>query len=96
MTAYLTVTMTVHDASWRADYRARVPAILARYQGEYLAATTAAEVMEGDVPVPDMAVILKFPDMDLLKGFLSSEAYRPFKEARQAGSHSVMLGIDAS
>jgi len=52
-------------------------------------------VLEGNVAPPSTAAVLKFPSMQKLKDFLESEEYRPFKEARQAGSRSVILGFEA-
>jgi uncharacterized protein (DUF1330 family) len=95
MSAFLIVVMTVRDASWREDYRANVPAILATFGGSYVAATPNVEVVEGDAVVPDMGAILQFPDLASLNGFLQSDAYQPYKDARIAGSDSIMYAFDA-
>lgn len=94
MPAFLIVAMKVRDASWREDYRANVPAILARFGGEYLAATPNVEVVEGDAAAPDMGAILQFPDRAALKGFLSSDDYQPYKDARIEGSDTIMYALD--
>lgn len=95
MPAFLVVTMSVHDGSWREEYRANVPAILAKFGGEYLVATPNVEVIEGDATPPDTAAVLKFPDMASLKGFIEADEYRPYRDARLAGADCVMYGLDA-
>src|ERR1700733_6927311 len=93
MPAVMIFTMELHDPSWLADYRAKAPALVARFGGEYLARSTNVVVLEGDATPPATAAVLKFPTMQHLKDFLQSEEYRPLKEARQAGSRSVIIGF---
>ncbi|MEA1015264.1 DUF1330 domain-containing protein [Sphingomonas sp. LY54] len=95
MPAYLIVAMTVQDASWREEYRAEAPAIVARFGGEYVAATPNVEIIEGDAVLPDMGAIIKFPDLTSLKGFISSDEYAPYKALRLTGSESIMYAFDA-
>jgi uncharacterized protein (DUF1330 family) len=94
MPAFMIFTMELHDPNWLADYRAKAPAVVAKYGGEYVARSTNVEVLEGGVAAPTTAAVLKFPSLQRLKDFLQSDEYRPFKEARQAGSRSVILGFE--
>jgi uncharacterized protein (DUF1330 family) len=90
MSAFIVVNLILHDSSWRAEYRANVPAIVSKFGGEYVAASERIEIVEGSEPAPDMMAILKFPSLSDLKSFLSDDGYRPYKQARLAGSTSTM------
>jgi uncharacterized protein (DUF1330 family) len=73
----------VLDGAAVAEYVRRVPEVVRRYDGTYLAQGTL-EVMEGDHPAVN-AVIIAFPSMERLKEFYASAEYAPLKALRRAG-----------
>ncbi|WP_051333339.1 DUF1330 domain-containing protein [Aliagarivorans marinus] len=83
---YLVVaTSIVHDTSWTQEYTEKVSAMVAEHGGKYLLRSTNFEVLEGDLE-PQVLVLIEFPSKQDFDAFYHSEAYRPFKEARQQGS----------
>jgi uncharacterized protein (DUF1330 family) len=82
----MVVKLNLRNSSWRAEYRAHVPAIMAKHGGEYLAASERVEIVEGASKAPDVMAILKFPTLTAGKSFLADPDYRPYREARIAAA----------
>jgi uncharacterized protein (DUF1330 family) len=95
MAGYMIALVTNRDTGWLEDYRAHVPGIIASFGGAYLATSYAVERPEGAMPLPDGAVIFKFPSVAAIKEFLGCEAYAPFAAARQASSSTEILVFEA-
>lgn len=80
--AYLIVIGDVYDrAAFIPGYAQKMPAIYAKYGGEYLAVGRNSEVLEGDAEFTSY-VISKWPSMDAARAFWNSEEYAPLKDAR--------------
>ena len=91
MAAYLYGNITIHDMALYQQYRAQVPAIIAKYGGRYLVRGGAAEVVEGEFNA-QRQVILEFPNMAALKAFYNSVEYLPLIAIRQkAATGSIVL-----
>lgn len=91
MAAYLYGNISIHDMALYEQYRAQVPAIIAKHGGRYLVRGGTVEVVEGDVNA-QRQVILEFPDMAALKAFYTSTEYAPLIAIRQkAASGSIVL-----
>ena len=88
---YVVAEITLTDPSWVNEYIAAVTPLIQAAGGRYLARTPKAERMEGDRPVPSVSVILEFPSREAAEGFYQSEAYRPWRDARQKGSEGHFL-----
>lgn len=94
MAAYVMGRVTVTDGSWVEDYIPKVQAQVESYGGRYLARTGEIEKLEGSDEVPTVAVILEFPSLERAREWYQSAEYKPFLEARQAGSigNLILLG----
>lgn len=91
MAAYLYGNISIHDMALYEQYRAQVPAIIAKYGGRYLVRGGVVEVAEGDVNA-QRQVILEFPDMAALKAFyFSSEYAQLIAIRRKAATGSIVL-----
>lgn len=96
MSVYLIVNSDVKDREAHKDYLARVPALVAKHGGEYLARGGAFEVLEGDWQ-PARLILFRFPDRASVKALFSDPDYLPLKKLRQsiAATQIVMLdGVD--
>ena len=93
MTAYLVVSIKVHDPSWVEAYSTSVPALVHKHGGDYVAVSEAIRRVEGTGPDPDGIVLFTFPTMDAVDAFLSDPEYAPLKAARLAGSSSEMFAF---
>ena len=89
------VKLTFHDLGWARDYMANVPAMVSAFDGEYVARSTAVEWIEGEGPLPDQVVILRFPSLEVIRRFMAAPAYAPFRDARIAATTTEILAIEA-
>lgn len=94
MPGYLIVEMDVDKDSWVEAYSRDVPALIESHGGRYLARSTRAELLEGEPKPAFITAILEFPTGAAAKAFLTSEAYRPYAEARRAGASTRMLVLE--
>jgi uncharacterized protein (DUF1330 family) len=93
MAAYLHATLEVTDADLYQQYRAAVPALIARHGGRYLVRGGAVGVLEGEA-VPARQVILEFPDMAALKAWYGSAEYAPLIALRQRAARGTLVAIE--
>jgi uncharacterized protein (DUF1330 family) len=93
MTAYLIADIDVTDAAGYADYKDRVPAIIAAYGGRYLARGGATQVLEGTWQ-PRRSVVIEFPDLASLRAFWDSPEYRPLRAIRERTARSNVVAFD--
>lgn len=86
MAAYAIGRLNVRDESWREQYRAKVPALVAKHGGRYLVRGGAMETLEGNAPLPDGMVVVEFPSMEKARAFYHDPEYAPLIKLRQSGS----------
>ena len=96
MTQYLVAQIKVTNDNWIPAYAANVGDIVSRHGGRYLSRSSNITALEGEPPDVDLLAILEFPNMDALQGFLSDPDYAPHASARQAGSDSRFVAVDAT
>jgi uncharacterized protein (DUF1330 family) len=96
MAHYLIAQVKVNDESWIPDYAANVHDIVHRHGGKYLTRSGNITTLEGDECTANLVAIIEFPTEDALHAFVSDPEYAPYAEARQAGTDSQLIGIDAS
>ncbi|WP_340317940.1 DUF1330 domain-containing protein [Rhizorhabdus argentea] len=95
MTAFVIVTLKVHDRSWLNDYVANVPAIVRQHGGRYIAIGTQISVEEGEGSAPDQIAILSYPTLADLRASLSSPDYAPYRDSRMGKADTQILAFEA-
>jgi uncharacterized protein (DUF1330 family) len=90
MKVYSIAQMTVRDPSWVDAYAEHVTPMVARYGGRFLARTDRVVKLEGDA-VPQVVVIVEWPSREAADRFYASDDYRPWREARVAGSADTLI-----
>lgn len=97
MSIYLILENEIHDVKAYERYKISTKPILEAAGGEYLTKDGNVNVLVGDWN-PSRVVIIKWPNQQALENFLSSEAYRPWKELRESVSTTSTLvrvvGVD--
>jgi uncharacterized protein (DUF1330 family) len=93
MSAYVIVNIDVQDAELYEEYRAKVPAFIQKYGGEYLARGGNLVVMEGDW-MPRRLVLFRFPDMASAQAMLDDPEYQPLKALRQRAARTQMVAVE--
>jgi uncharacterized protein (DUF1330 family) len=92
MAAYLIADVEVRDAQAYAEYRQKVPAVIAAYGGRYLVRGGAVERLEGDAAM-HRVVVLEFPDMARLRAFYESSEYQHLIPVRQKASRANLFAV---
>ncbi|MEX0285533.1 MAG: DUF1330 domain-containing protein [Paracoccaceae bacterium] len=96
MSIYLVFENEIHDTEAYAKYKAAVRPMVEAAGGEYLTRDGRVDVLTGDWG-PKRVVIFKWPSRKAMETFMSSEAYRPWKELRESVSvtkSAVMVESD--
>ncbi len=93
MAAYLIVELDVHDGVAFADYRARVPGVLARYGGKYLARGGNIRAVEGDW-LPSRMTVMEFPSMERFQEFYDAPDYAELLALRKGAAETRMVVIE--
>jgi uncharacterized protein (DUF1330 family) len=98
MAAYAVGLYNMQDLSWLPTYRAKVPALLARHGGRYVARAVGSpwEMLEGTRPPITGVTILEFPSMDNARAWHNDPEYAPLIKLRQAGSTLDLLLVEGS
>jgi uncharacterized protein (DUF1330 family) len=86
MKHYAVAEIAITDPSWIAAYVAQTTPLVEAHGGRYLARTPRAEKVEGERPLAQIHLLIEWPSKEAADAFYASEAYRPLREARQAGS----------
>src|SRR5271166_5006578 len=91
MKHYTVAELEVTDPSWVRDYVNDVTPMVEAHGGRYLARTGQAELFEGEREPPNVVLLIEWPSKEAAEAFYESEAYRPYREARKAGSRGTFL-----
>ena len=97
MAYYSVLAVTPTDEAWIPDYVAPATALVAQHGGKYLARTASHERLEGEGEDAALRVIIEWPSKAAAESFMNDPAYRPYLEARTAGStshHFLIEGKD--
>ncbi len=95
MAAYVIVDIEVTNPEAFEEYRQRVPPLIAKYGGKYLARGGEMEKVEGDWS-PTRIVVLEFESMERVKEFYYSEEYAPLKKLRLSATKSNMVMVEGA
>jgi uncharacterized protein (DUF1330 family) len=95
MSAYVIVNVDVKDPTAYEEYKAKVPALIRKYGGEYLVRGGKFVIAEGDWK-PSRLVILRFPDITAAQTLYNDPEYQPLKALRQRASKTDIVLVEGS
>lgn len=93
MTAYLIANIDVKDLAASEEYKAKVPAIVRKHGGEYLAWGGRFVVLEGDWK-PSRVAVLRFPNIESAQALYDDPEYQPLKALRQRVTKTDFVVIE--
>ncbi len=96
MAHYLIAQVKVNDDSWIPEYAANVHDMVHRHGGKYLSRSGNVTTLEGEESTADLIALVEFPTEDALSAFMADPDYAPYAKARQEGTDSQLVGIDAT
>src|SRR3546814_1326681 len=91
--AYVVAQVDVKDSTAYQEYRAQVPATLAKYGGEFLVRGGAVEPLEGEPPL-GRVVILRFASMEQARAWYRSPDYAGPMALRQPVSVGRIMLVE--
>ncbi|MCK8647117.1 DUF1330 domain-containing protein [Mycobacterium colombiense] len=94
MSTYMVARVTVTDPSWIESYMPAVRAQVEARGGRYLVVNHELDVVEQVDAPPTVVVVAEFPNKDAAYDLYNSAEYRPFLEARKAGSKSEVILVE--
>ena len=93
MSVYLIVHTRINNTDGYQEYREKVPVIVKKYGGEYLARGGQLEVIEGDWN-PDRIVLIRFPTAAAARDFFNDPDYQPLKQLRHRNAISQIVMVE--
>jgi len=94
MAAYLIALIDVKDPEAYRAYVARSPAVIAKYNGRFLARGGQSVSLEGDA-VAGRIVIIEFPSLDHATTFYASPEYQEAKLLREGAAVGRFFAVQA-
>lgn len=95
MSGYVIGMTELTDPGRMGEYQQRVPAVVERYGGRFLAAGPVVGVLEGDAN-PHAAVVIAFDSVDDAKCWYESDDYGAIRPLRLEGGASTVLLVSGS
>ena len=98
MTVYLVVQVKFKDRERYDRYSDRFMDVFRKFDGELLAADFDPKVISGEWD-KDRLVLMKFPDEDAMKAWMTSDEYQEIAVDREAGADLTAFlakGIEAA
>ena len=93
MAAYVVNEIVITEPERFQTYADQVPAIIAKYGGEYVIRGGAPESVDGPSP-PDRLVVLRFESREAARAWRSSPEYLAILPIREATSTSRVYIVD--
>ena len=92
---YVIAQLKVTNSENYKEYVEKVPEVIKKYGGDYLARGGEHQVVEGEDNLPRI-VIIKFPSYEKALEWYNSEEYKPIKQIRldnSEGTNIIIKGV---
>jgi uncharacterized protein (DUF1330 family) len=93
MSAFMIVNVKVKDADAFEEYKAKVPALIQKHGGEYVALGGKVIVFEGAWD-PSRLVVIRFPTLANVQNLFDDPEYHPLILLRQRGADSEIVAVE--
>tara|TARA_R110002072_G_scaffold36301_3_gene107003 strand:- start:35905 stop:36195 length:291 start_codon:yes stop_codon:yes gene_type:complete len=93
MKAYLIIDLKVVDLDGFMEYVGRIPALIEKYQGQYLVQGVEPEFIEGEGDL-ERSVVLEFPSRTLAREFLEARSQSDLHDIWSRTTASRILLVD--
>jgi uncharacterized protein (DUF1330 family) len=91
MAGYFLVDIEWTDDEGRARYVESVVDTVAAYDGKFLASVPEVRVLEGEWPLKNRLVLLRFPTAERALAWYGSEEYAPLHRIRERSARSKFV-----
>jgi uncharacterized protein (DUF1330 family) len=93
MAAYILIRVQVTDMERYRDYMALTPAILAKYQGHFIARGGISVTLEGPEETRRLALV-EFPTLEMARIFYASPEYQAAKAVRDGACEAEFVALE--
>ena len=91
MAGYVLADVEWTDEAGRQRYRELLSPTLAKYEAEFIIATTEVDVEEGDWKHAGILVLIRFPSVERAHVRYTSDEYQPAFRVRRESSRSRLM-----
>ena len=91
MKYYTVAHYVITSTDWLQSYAENVTRMVEERGGKFLTRTSAIEVSEGNIEPRTNVLVIEWPSKEVFESFQTCEEFRPFAEARKAGSKGTFL-----
>ena len=93
MSVYMIIEIEVKDDKLYAEYVEKVPAVIAKYGGSYLARSSQVTPLSGNWK-PERIIVIEFETIEHLRRCFGSEEYREIAGLREQSAVGKAIVVD--
>ena len=94
MSVYMIIEMQIKDDKLYTEYVAKVPEVIAKYGGRYLARTGQVMPLSGNWK-PERIIIIEFETIEHLRKCFGSDEYRQIASLREQSAVGKAIAVDS-
>ena len=94
MSVYVIGRLRADDFSWAGEYGPVAKKTVERHGGRYLVQGGAMEKLEGQEELPNVVVLLEFPDTQSVHAWHDDPEYQPMIKLRQEKSELELTMVE--
>jgi uncharacterized protein (DUF1330 family) len=95
MPVYLILDISITDPDVYGEFGARVPAVVEKYGGRYLARSAEVSTMVGDWR-PERIVLIEFESIEPVQDFFASKEYQDLISIREQSATTRAIIVEGS
>ena len=96
MAGYFLVELEWTDLEGKARYIREAAGVIAAFDGTFVARAPEVRVIEGESPVKNMLVILRFPTAERALAWYDSPEYAPLRQLREQSGRTNMIFFEGA
>ena len=94
MSVYMIIEIQIKDDKLYAEYVAKVPEVINKYGGKYLARTSQVMPLTGNWN-PERIIIIEFETIEHLRKCFGSDKYRQISQLREKSAVGKAIVVDS-
>lgn len=95
MAAFIVSTVRITDPEKFGAYAKAIAGLSEEFGGEYIVRGAACDALEGDFHEGERVVVVKFPDANAARSYVSDPRYKAGKTQREGAAQVRMLLVEA-
>ena len=96
MAGYFLVELEWTDLEGKARSIKEAAGVIAAFDGTFVVSAPEVRVIEGESPVKNMLVILRFPSAERALAWYDSPEYTPLRQLREQSGRTNMIFVEGA